>query len=162
MKRSQRLMIIFVLVALMFALPTAALAVKRLYQARLSYSNELHTVVGSPARGTANFGFVPGGTLNFIVSVQNLSGQPTAMHIHGPATTSQNASVLIPLCSGNCPYNSGTQSSSLEGQVNPSVLAAAGITGEQFLSWLEGGMLYVNVHTSLNPAGEARGQIYPR
>jgi uncharacterized membrane protein YhaH (DUF805 family) len=163
MKRSQRLTVIFVLVALMFALPTAALAVKRLYQARLTTGAELHEVVGSTARGTANIGWITSSSLSYTGSIRNLSGEPTGLHIHGQATTSETAGVLINLCSsGTCTYNSDTNTLTFSGEITSAMLAARGISGANFSSWLEDGLLYVNVHTALNPAGEARGQIYPR
>ncbi|NLF65073.1 MAG: CHRD domain-containing protein, partial [Chloroflexi bacterium] len=34
-----------------------------------------------------------------------------------------------------------------------------GITPAEFDDMLEAGLTYVNVHTSLNPAGETRGQL---
>jgi hypothetical protein len=85
------------------------------------------------------------------------------LHIHGQATTSETAGVLINLCSsGTCTYNSDTNTLTFSGEITSAMLAARGISGANFSSWLEDGLLYVNVHTALNPAGEARGQIYPR
>ena len=165
MSKTQRSLLVTLILALLVVLPTTALANKRLYQARLSYSNELHTVVGSLAAGSATLGNNPDGSLRFMVQVRNLSGNPGAAHIHGPADATQNAGVLITLCGGSpsaCPPLDANNNWYLEGNITPSQLAQAGLTGATFMSYLEGGLLYVNVHTALNPAGEARGNFYPR
>jgi hypothetical protein len=165
MSKPQRYFIVTIILALLFVLPTAALASKRLYQARLTTGAELHTVVGSTAVGSMTLGTSPNGSLHFILQVRGLSGSPTAAHIHGPADATQNAGVLIPLCGGTalaCPVLDANNNWYLEGNITSSQLAQAGLTGATFMSYLEGGLLYVNVHTALNPAGEARGQIYPR
>jgi len=39
---------------------------------------------------------------------------------------------------------------------------AWGISGAQFMSDIQNGLLYVNVHTELNPSGEIRGQVLPQ
>lgn len=50
----------------------------------------------------------------------------------------------------------------IEGEINAALLAAWGVNPAEFMSWLNNGLAYVNVHTALNPAGEARGQVNPR
>jgi len=167
MNRSQRLTVIFVLVALLFALPTAALASKKLYQARLTTGAELHTVVGSRASGSAVFGFGMDGTLQFQIWVTNLSGAPMGVHIHGPATASENAPVILSLCGNpgpavlaDCAFSGTTLN--ISGTITSQNLHQWGITAQQLISWMDDGMTYVNVHTAANPAGEARGQIIAR
>lgn len=164
MNRSQRVMVILVLAAMMLALPTAALASKRLFQARLSTGAELHQVVGSRASGSAAFGFNTDGTMQFQIWVTNLSGQPMGVHIHGPADATQNAPVILSLCGSpgpavlaTCSFSNGTLS--ISGVITSTNLYQWGLSAEQLVSWMEGGLTYVNVHTALNPAGEARGQI---
>jgi hypothetical protein len=163
MNRSQRLTVIFVLVAMLIAIPTTALANKKLFFARLSTGAELHEVVGSRASGTAGFGTALDGTLRFQVYVNNLSGPVTGAHIHGPADATQTAPVIVTLCGSGpgvpvlatCTYSNGTLS--IEGTIRG--INLTGVNPQDFFTWLDSGQTYVNVHTALNPAGEARGQI---
>lgn len=166
MNRTQRLTAIFLLVAILVAIPTTALANKKLYFARLTTGAELHEVVGSRASGSAAFGTDLDGTLRFQVFVTGLSGPPTAAHIHGPATTTENAGVKVTLCGAgpgipvqaNCTWSDGTLT--ITGTIRS--IHLNGASPQDFISWMDGGLTYVNVHTSLNPAGEVRGQIYLR
>jgi hypothetical protein len=161
MKSIKRLWIILFVLILVVALPMTVLASKQIFQASLTTGAELHEVVGSSARGSFSLGHNPDGTMRFFLNVRNLSGDATGAHIHGPATEAENAPVLITLCTGGaCVTDSGTLQVSAD--ITPFVLQQAGLTGAQFLSYLNDGLLYVNVHTSLNPAGEVRGQIHLR
>jgi hypothetical protein len=163
MNRKQRLTVIFVLVAMLIAIPTTALANKKLFFARLSTGAELHEVVGSRASGTAGFGTALDGTLRFQLFVTGLSGPPTGAHIHGPATASENAAVKVTLCGAGpgvpvlttCTFSDGTLN--IQGTIRG--INLTGANPQDFFTWLDSGLLYVNVHTALNPAGEARGQI---
>ena len=78
------------------------------------------------------------GTLTYTMGYTNLTGAPTAAHLHGPADATDNAGVLVPLDVAG------------EGEVT--------LTAEQ-AEQLAGGLVYVNVHTEANPDGEVRGQI---
>ena len=164
--KGKRLLIVLLFFVLAFALvlPGKQVSANRqfAYKANLSTSNELGEVVGSSARGSGLVANAMDGTYSFILVVRNLSGPATAAHIHGPATASENAPVLIPLCTSTttCTMDS-TGALNISGSITVADLMAAGITGGQFVSWLNSGMLYVNVHTALNPAGEARGQLLP-
>lgn len=164
MVKKNRLFVFFMLIVLVLALPATALANKRIYKAALSTGAELHTVVGSTARGSAVFGTNQDGSVRFSVSVYNLTGTPTGAHIHAPATTSENAGVVVTLC-GSGPGTAVVATCSMvngvfivEGTIRGSHLN--GISGADFFSYLDDGLAYINVHTSLNPVGEARGQIY--
>ena len=78
------------------------------------------------------------GTMSYTMGYTNLTGAPTAAHLHGPADATDNAGVLVPLdVSG-------------EGEVT--------LTAEQ-AELLASGLVYVNVHTEAHPDGEIRGQI---
>lgn len=168
MRTKHRLLIAFIVLTLLMVLPTAALANKKMYQVRLSYTNELHEVVGSQAFGAGNFGTRPDGSIYFLVQVWGLSGQPTGAHIHGPADSTQNAPVIASLC-GNpspapvatCPFNAADGTMTLEGVLR-GIHLRPGVTPADFFSYMDSGMAYMNVHTALNPAGETRGQITPR
>lgn len=166
MKRNRLMLTLLLVVMLTVAVTSTALAMKRLYKARLTTSAELHEVVGSSATGSANFARRPDG-MSFVISVRGLSGPPTVAHVHAPATESQTAPPVITLC-GPAPsavadcaanYDAANDAYRIEGVIGPSLLAQSGITGATFDGYLEDGLAYVNVHTGLNPAGEVRGQL---
>jgi hypothetical protein len=160
--RRSKLVIASVVLLVLLALPATAFARKRVYTARLTTANELHTVVGSSATGS----FVIGSTLDasgyrFSLFVRALSGPVTGAHLHAPADTTANAPVRVTLCTiADCTYDS-SGNLSVEGVITGPMIAGSGITGAQFDSFLNDGLIYVNVHTALNPAGEARGQVLP-
>lgn len=164
MNRTKRLIIVLVLLAVVLALPTGlALANKKLWKARLSTGAELHQVVGSRASGSAAVAGFPT-SLRFQVAVMGLSGQPTAAHIHAPASASENGPVVVTLCGAGpapifatCPFDANGGVMMLEGTIPAT--AIQGLTITEFFTALSDGMAYINVHTELNPAGEVRGQL---
>lgn len=81
--------------------------------------------------------------LTWKVYYTGLSGSATAAHIHGPADTTANAGVVIPLAQG-APSSPMTGSATLSPQQADDMMA---------------GKWYVNVHTQANPGGEIRGQV---
>src|SRR5206468_667788 len=85
-------------------------------------------------------------TLQYSVTVQNLTGPPTASHIH-QAAAGVNGPVIVTLDPSPVTGTSGTYSGTT------SALTDAQVTA------LQTDGLYVNVHTAANPGGEIRGQI---
>ena len=166
MKSTRRFLIVVFVLILVAALPMTVLASKQIFQATLTTDAELHEVVESSARGSFTLGQNPDGTMRFMLSVRNLSGVPTGAHIHGPATEAENAPVLLTLCGNPAPSAGGecvldsTGTLLVSGSFNSSLLR--GVSGGDFVRYLNDGLLYVNVHTALNPAGEVRGHIYRR
>lgn len=162
MKNLNRIIIGIMVLVLLLALPSTVLANKRIFKAQLSYANELHEVVGSVAKGSAVITTNLDGSLHFAVSVRDLSGDVTGMHLHGPATTAENAPVLLDLCSaaGGCTVVDGMLI--VSGDITSAMMAVAGVRARDLFEWLDGSLIYINVHTALNPAGEARGQFIPR
>jgi hypothetical protein len=77
--------------------------------------------------------------VNWKVTQEGLTGDPTAAHIHGPAKAGENAGPVVDL-SANI----------MEG--------SADITPEQ-IQMLRDGNAYVNIHTAQYPDGEIRGQL---
>ncbi len=78
--------------------------------------------------------------LGYDVRIAGLSSAETAAHIHGFASSTQNAGVLQPLALGS--QKLGTWAYGAANETN--VLS---------------GLTYFNSHTSSNPGGEIRGQI---
>ena len=79
-------------------------------------------------------------TLSYYLTYSNLTGPATAAHIHGFAAPGQNAGVL---------HGIGT-SNPAKGQWT---------FGAKDAPSVHGGLTYFNVHTSMFPGGEVRGQI---
>lgn len=155
-------------VVLALAVPTTVMANKKIYRANLSADNELHEVIDSTARGTGVFNSNPDGSIHFQIQIRNLSGPVTAMHLHAPATEDGTASPVVTLCGGpapavlgSCPPLDSSNSLLVSGSFNTSYFQP-GVTGAQMQNWLESSLVYVNAHTALNPAGEARGQLIPQ
>jgi len=164
MNNRKRILVIGILLLLVLALPATALANKSIYKARLTTSSELHDVTGSSASGSAVFGRTPSG-FRFTMYVHDLSGLATGAHIHGPATESENGPVLVSLCGNPAPAAAVTctmidaTTLRVDGELTSTLFAQWGVTASTFQSWLDDGLLYVNVHTAQNPTGEVRGQL---
>ncbi|MGI8905345.1 MAG: CHRD domain-containing protein [Candidatus Sumerlaeaceae bacterium] len=95
----------------------------------------------STAVGTARFTVdVPGSKLYYFLDFAGLSTTETAAHIHGPADPGTSASAVFGLALGTPKSGNVT------------------LTPTQ-LSDILAGRYYVNVHSTLVPAGEIRGQI---
>jgi len=96
----------------------------------------------SSATGQAEFLYnTDTAQLTYTVVYDGLTGPATAGHIHGPAAPGSNAGIVVPFPVPASPI-SGT--ATLQPAEAEALLAA---------------MLYVNIHTAANPAGEIRGQI---
>lgn len=80
------------------------------------------------------------------LSFSGLEGPATAAHIHGPALQGSNAGVLFPF--------TGVPNA-VSGAIPPQTFA---IDPTQ-VGYLESGQLYVNVHSTVFPEGEIRGQL---
>lgn len=80
--------------------------------------------------------------LSWTIKYDDLSGIVTGAHFHGPAAAGVNADVAVPI--------NGDLTSPIKGE--------ATITTEQAAELLEG-KWYVNLHTSMHPDGEIRGQV---
>src|SRR6188768_915301 len=82
-------------------------------------------------------------TLYINVSLNNLSGPITGMHIHD-GVAGQNGSVIFNLV----PFLTGNRAKAVLHDIDPAVVTK-----------LINGGFYINVHTALHPNGEIRGQI---
>jgi hypothetical protein len=115
------------------------------YEAVLSGVNEV-PANASPATGVVNIVFNTAvNTFNLTGSYAGLVGPVTAAHVHGPAPVGVNAGILFPIAT-TIGVTSGTLTANL-------VLTPAQA------SHLLSGLTYVNVHSTMFPGGEIRGQI---
>ena len=83
--------------------------------------------------------------LEWHIDYEGLSGNPTAMHFHGPAMPGQTASPDLGI-----------------GSFDDNSSAGSAIMTEDQEDSLTTGFWYLNIHTSANPAGEIRGQVVDR
>lgn len=121
----------------MLALPAVAEEMK--FTADLTASAEVPPTE-STATGTADVTVdTEAMTVSWMVTVQDLTGDATAAHIHGPAAMDENAGPVIDM-----------SDAIMEG--------SADITEDQ-MGELKDGKYYVNVHTAEYPDGEIRGQL---
>ena len=117
-----------------------------IYEATLTGAQEV-PANASTARGTAEIQYNSNtGSLTWKVTFSGLSGPAIGAHIHGTATPSQNAGILIP-------FGANLTAQPIQGQTT--------ITPAQFGD-LAAGLWYVNVHTAQLPGGEIRGQLRRR
>lgn len=79
------------------------------------------------------------GTVSWTVTMENLTGDPTAAHIHGPAAEGENAGPVI--------------------DMSDAIMEGSGEITEDQIAELQDGKYYVNVHTEEYPDGEIRGQL---
>ena len=99
----------------------------------------------SPGRGTVIVRYnTQTKTLELFGDYQNVASAVTASHIHSPAAPGTNAGILFPI----------TNTAGTSGGLS----ATAILTPAQEVELLTG-LMYVNVHTTLVPGGEIRGQL---
>ncbi|NIR95693.1 MAG: CHRD domain-containing protein, partial [Gammaproteobacteria bacterium] len=113
----------------------------------LTDEQEVHTVDTS-ATGTANFTLTDAG-LAFNVTVEGLSGPIQAAHFHN-AAAGVDGGVVRTITNDF----DGNTASGLWTPMDTEPLT------DQLIDELLRGNLYLNIHTTNNPAGEVRGQIY--
>jgi len=132
------------------------------FQANLTTDAEVHEVQGSNANGHATF-TLSDDRLSFTLRANRMSGAVFGAHIHGPAGPGVNAGVVVTLC-GVPPVAAAGPCSDGPGKLRVAGVITADLVGGQpnldaLVAMMESGDAYVNVHTSLNPEGEIRGQI---
>ncbi len=105
-----------------------------------------------PVEGAFGTGVVElnaaGTELSYDITVTGLSGSINAAHFHGTAPEGESAGVVRTIeFEGN--HASGVWTPSDDEPLTPELAQA-----------LRDGLIYVNVHTELNPPGEIRGQVH--
>jgi len=118
-----------------------------LISAKIDGTQQVPTVTTS-ATGVAGL-FLNGNrdTLCVNINFTGLSGAPTGIHIHD-ALTGSNGPVVFDLG----PFISGNKVSAI---ITGSTLS------QSFIAKLLNGGYYINIHTTANPNGEIRGQLWP-
>ncbi len=112
------------------------------WSAKLTAAQEIpKQVVKTPAAHGAFTAALHGKKLTWTLTFAKLSGPATAAHIH-MAAMGKAGNVVVPLCA---PCKSGAHGTAT---ISAAVLKA-----------FPKHLLYVNVHTAKNPAGEIRGQL---
>ena len=114
-----------------------------------------------------------GDFIDYKLTYSGLQGQVQQAHIHF-AQTAVNGPIVIWLCgTTNIPGPDGTptcpQSGTVTGHLTAANVLASPTTQQlpagglsQMITAMSGGAAYANVHTTLSPGGEMRGQIGPR
>lgn len=127
------------------AISAAFLFVGTAAQAEMvKYTSEMTGTAAVPPTDSAATGTVElmldteAKTVAWVVTTEGMSGEPTASHVHGPASATEAA---------------GPQIDTLA-----TLAGTAPITDEQIAD-LNAGMYYYNVHTAKYPDGEIRGQL---
>ena len=124
------------------------------YMSHMSGANEVPAVAGN-ASGMATY-TLTGKTLSYVVTVSGMSGNVAASHIHFGAATA-NGNIAFPF--NAAAVQSGQVAAGTIDLTQPVSNGTTSISGDSLLSLLNNGLLYTNVHTAANPAGEIRGQI---
>ncbi len=125
------------------------------FTATLAGGNEVPATT-STATGTATFD-LSGTTVTYTVNYSGLSGPPTGSHIHVGASTV--AGPVVIAFSGLPTTAAGTftgtfAQADIHAQTSP-VIA----TLDDLLAQMRSGNTYVNIHSTVNPGGEIRGQL---
>lgn len=144
--------------ALVVSSAVAAQSTPNAFIASMTPSQETHTpVVGATSPSClATFELLSAGNrLRYKIDCYNISGV-TAAHLHGFANADSNAGVLLGLFSG--PATGAIDGRLVRGVIDRGVqLSEANY--DALIAGMAADMVYVNVHTSVNPQGEVRGQV---
>jgi CHRD domain/PEP-CTERM motif len=152
--------------------PPSAHATVIVFQGNLSGANEVPPVV-SPGTGTVEVIFdTTAKTLEEIVAFSGLTSNDNAAHIHccAPLGTNAGVATAVPALPG---FPLGVTSGNYDQTFslldaafyNPAFVTANGGTIAGADAAFEAGLLnvqtYFNIHTTMNPGGEIRSQLFP-
>jgi hypothetical protein len=143
----------------------------RALRARLAANNEVPSVISAASGDFAAKVDDEAQTIEYELSYTGLEGNVLQSHIHvGQKTAS--GGIMIWLCSNlaSPPTPAGTQPcppapATIHGTITPANVVGPGTQGvnagdfADALEAIRSGLAYVNVHSSVSPSGEIRGQI---
>jgi len=138
------------------------------YSAVLSAASEIPTPTGSPmGSGTASVTLSTNKVLTVTVTVSgNLTSGVTMAHIHGPASPTSVAGILLDFVPSmmNVIAAGARTGTIVSESYNLGLLGFGGssplkIDPDTLIALLNSGKTYVNVHTATNNTGEIRGQL---
>lgn len=150
----------------------AAHAIPITFSGNLSGANEVPPVV-TPGTGLATVILDPTAqTIQINATFSGLTSNDAAAHIHccAPLGTNVGVATTVPAFPGfPLGVTSGTYSSVVFDLTQPTIYNPAFITLEggltqaeaALIAGIEGGQSYFNIHTSNNPGGEIRSQLFP-
>jgi hypothetical protein len=118
-------------------------AAAQTYSAIINGAQEAPTPVATPATGSGSFTLDGSKVLSYNISFSGLLASESVAHIHGPAPAGMAASPIFGLPLGS-----------------PKIGTAGPLTPQQEAD-LNAGLWYVNIHSTMFPNGEIRGQILP-
>lgn len=156
------------LIALALAVACGGSSTKaEVYGATLTGANETPTAITTTATGDATF--TRNGTIvTYTINYANLSGAPTASHVHVglPGVTGP---VVVPF---TLPAGLAAASGTFTGTITASATdVKAGTSGgvtinagnlDDVLAAMKSGNAYANIHTTAHPGGEIRGVVNPQ
>lgn len=126
--------------AVLFGLSTFAQAEMLTFKADMTPGSEAPPAANSHGSGQATVRIdTETKKVTWDIAVKDLTGDPTAAHIHGPAGAGVNAPPLV--------------------DMSANIMKGEGTVTDQQLADIQAGQTYVNVHTAQYPDGEIRGQL---
>ena len=103
---------------------------------------------GSPGSGTGTITYNDvTNQLDWTIVFSGLSGTINNAHFHGPAPVGVPAGVRVGI-----PFTAGVTADTLIGST---------VISDAFEAELLGQLWYINIHSTVNPGGEIRGQVIP-
>lgn len=134
-----------------------------------SFSDDMNGAKNVPpivTSGTATFAadLNEDDVLAYDISYAGLTSLSTQAHLHGPATTTQTAPILVDLSAAAAgrSISLGSTAGSGTGTIDLKLDATVTVSGDSLRRLLNAGLLYADIHTVNNPNGEIRGQVIRR
>ncbi|MBL0171475.1 MAG: CHRD domain-containing protein [Gemmatimonadaceae bacterium] len=125
--------------------------------AQMNGANERPTANASTANGAALF-TRSGATVSYTVTYQGIGSAPTGLHIHAPATSAVASGIIVDLLTTPLPNPSGVLTGTFTASNIRPISGQPVISLDSLFVLLQTGNAYVNVHSSVFPGGEIRGQ----
>lgn len=125
--------------------------------AQMNGANERPNANTSTANGAAVF-TRNGGTVAYTVAFQGIASAPTGLHIHAPGSAAVTAGIIVDLLTTPLTTASGVLTGTFTATNIRPIGGQPAISMDSLFVLLQTGNAYVNVHSSVFPGGEIRGQ----